>query len=681
MSRQFEEFKRIICEFNFDNTYKVAWAKALIELSSELPIAEEQTRITISLIAQKYMQYYWDLLIRNDLPQSSNSQKPPEVVTTIKNLINVYYDCIDDQTPDYFRNAVTIIPKGQLEAALKKVTSILKKDVSYRFLMLNRQKTDVYAYSKGDDRLWISSSLLQEIRDDKLHLLDLVHYRWGKIIELFAGELETKKDTFIIDEHSIDKNALLEYERMLGLETARAAKKKIKSVTAYVAINDRSKHNYSFKKEIGRGDSEEKTYFYCTHLRVDDFRKNQNGYFYTQKLESEEHKGCFTIILYSDDISTLFSQSADEYKVSGTPDNFSVCIQVEDTAIPIEQYQRGDYSTCAVLVEYKDLIKNQKAKEEKRLRKRKRYPETKQADSFGNDENCVDSGVQSQPAQNASFGAESPGSELRPHPKEVVTASIKKDTDILIRTKHSNGCTYEYIIVSDADSADRNARRIHYTQPLARELLTALFHDSRQKQGCYNGKCFEVTGSAFGGEKADKMRNEILAKKLILRQGGGNISSLTSGYYELVDLLLYSPFTKRYELLRATYDKRTDDYYTAPWRFRNFVESYGNPGLNLNFYSEGRVFADFSEYNAESILMVYGYSAAEGVMSEEQRQEILAEIVDLGILSPGRVARFMNFFIRTHPGIRYTSARQKWENDLRFIDNYRVDRNRFLIAK
>lgn len=177
------------------------------------------------------------------------------------------------------------------------------------------------------------------------------------------------------------------------------------------------------------------------------------------------------------------------------------------------------------------------------------------------------------------------------------------------------------------------------------------------------------------------MRNEILAKKLILRQGGGNISSLTSGYYELVDLLLYSPFTKRYELLRATYDKRTGDYYTAPWRFRNFVESYGNPGLNLNFYSEGRVFADFSEYNAESILMAYGYSAAEGVMSEEQRQEILAEIVDLGILSPGRVARFMNFFIRTHPGIRYTSARQKWENDLRFIDNYRVDRNRFLIAK
>ena len=57
MSRQFEEFKKIICEFNFDNTYKVAWAKALIELSSELPIAEDRTEIYLFQIARKYTKY------------------------------------------------------------------------------------------------------------------------------------------------------------------------------------------------------------------------------------------------------------------------------------------------------------------------------------------------------------------------------------------------------------------------------------------------------------------------------------------------------------------------------------------------------------------------------------------------------------------------------------------------
>jgi len=680
MSRQFEEFKRIICEFNFDNTYKVAWAKALIELSSELPIAEEQTRITISQIAQKYMQYYWDLLICNDLPQSSNSQKPPEVVTTIKNLIKVYYDFIGDQTPDYFRNAETIIPKDQLEAALKKVIRVLKKDVSYRFLMLDRKKTDVYAYSKGDDRLWISSSLLQEIRDDKQHLLNLVHYRWGRIIELFTGELDTKKETVITDEHSIDKNTLLQYEKLLGLESASAAKKKIKSVTAYVAVSDRSKHNYSFKKESGREDGKEIIYFYCTCLSIDGFRNNQSGYFYTQELESEEYKGWFTIILYNDDISTLFSQDEDEYRVTGAPDNFSVNIRVEDSVVPIEQYRRGEHSTCAVFIEFKDEYKNRKAKEEKRIRDKKKQQESEQSVALENDN--LDGSIGSvQPEQNEITVARKQEPVNDSSEKARKTASIKEDTDILIRTRHDNGNIYEYIIVSDIGSADHNARRIHYTEPLARELLTALFHSGRKKKGNYNGKPYEIIGSKFGGGKAVKLRNTILAERIVLRQNGGNTSSLTSGYYELVDLLLYSPFTKRYELLRATHDKRTGAYYTAPWRFRNFVESYGNPGLNLNFYSEGRVLSDFSEYNAESLLMIYGYSAAEGVMSERQRQEILAEIVDLGILTPGRVAGFMNFFIRTHPGVRYISARQKWENDLRFIDSYRVDRNRFLIAK
>jgi len=369
------------------------------------------------------------------LPQSSNSQKPPEVVTTIKNLIKVYYDFIGDQTPDYFRNAETIIPKDQLEAALKKVIRVLKKDVSYRFLMLDRKKTDVYAYSKGDDRLWISSSLLQEIRDDKQHLLNLVHYRWGRIIELFTGELDTKKETVITDEHSIDKNTLLQYEKLLGLESASAAKKKIKSVTAYVAVSDRSKHNYSFKKESGREDGKEIIYFYCTCLSIDGFRNNQSGYFYTQELESEEYKGWFTIILYNDDISTLFSQDEDEYRVTGAPDNFSVNIRVEDSVVPIEQYRRGEHSTCAVFIEFKDEYKNRKAKEEKRIRDKKKQQESEQSVALENDN--LDGSIGSvQPEQNEITVARKQEPVNDSSEKARKTASIKEDTDILIRTRH-----------------------------------------------------------------------------------------------------------------------------------------------------------------------------------------------------------------------------------------------------
>ena len=55
MSQQFESFKQIIREFSYDNTYKVAWAKALVEISSELPIVEDEVEITLELIAKKYL--------------------------------------------------------------------------------------------------------------------------------------------------------------------------------------------------------------------------------------------------------------------------------------------------------------------------------------------------------------------------------------------------------------------------------------------------------------------------------------------------------------------------------------------------------------------------------------------------------------------------------------------------
>lgn len=99
MSQQFDDFKQIIREFSYDNTYKVAWAKALVELSSELPIVGDEVEITLEQIARKYLKYYWNQTIFFDLIQGSNLHKPPEVVTTIKNLIEVYYDAIGTKKP------------------------------------------------------------------------------------------------------------------------------------------------------------------------------------------------------------------------------------------------------------------------------------------------------------------------------------------------------------------------------------------------------------------------------------------------------------------------------------------------------------------------------------------------------------------------------------------------------
>ena len=290
MNRQFETFKQIICTFNFSNTYKAAWAKALIELSSELPIAENRMEITLSQIAEKYTKYYWDILIRNNYPQSSIVNKQPEVVTRVKDLIDIYYGVADSETPEYYEKAKDVIPKLELDNTIVNVTSILKKDVSYRFLMLNQTETDVYSYSKGDNSLWISSALVRDLCENKNHLLDLVHYRWGLLIDFFTGGIKTKKGTVITTETAINKDTLLKYETMLGIQKEAAPKRKIKRVIAVRKGNKLSVFQLERlvreRKNIGRiliDQYARETEFDDIHLQaIRELRKGLNSYYGTQ---------------------------------------------------------------------------------------------------------------------------------------------------------------------------------------------------------------------------------------------------------------------------------------------------------------------------------------------------------------------------------------------------------------
>ena len=218
MSRQFDEFKQIIREFSYDNTYKVAWAKALVELSSELPIIGDEVEISLEQIARKYLKYYWNQTIFFDLIQGSNLQKPPEVVTTIKALIEAYYENVGNRKPELFERAESNLPKKEYETALRKTTSTLKKDVSYRFLNLNGKKLDVYRYNKGDSNLWISTGLLQELRDNERDLYDLINYRWGMILETFNSSPRINKKVKIMDERVIKRKPLTKYKQWLDIE-------------------------------------------------------------------------------------------------------------------------------------------------------------------------------------------------------------------------------------------------------------------------------------------------------------------------------------------------------------------------------------------------------------------------------------------------------------------------------
>ena len=185
----YQIFKQIIRECNYDNTYKMAWAKALVEISCEVNLDKEIIKINFQDIAKKYIKYYWNQTIFFNLIQGSNPYKPPKILTYVKELINEYKKVSGSNLPELYEKIEIRFDSYDLKDIYNKILRLvkdtLKIDVSWRFLNLGNDKYEIYTYNKGDDYLLIKRELLEKFRDNDQDLYDLINYKWGLILETF----------------------------------------------------------------------------------------------------------------------------------------------------------------------------------------------------------------------------------------------------------------------------------------------------------------------------------------------------------------------------------------------------------------------------------------------------------------------------------------------------------------
>lgn len=223
----------------------------------------------------------------------------------------------------------------------------------------------------------------------------------------------------------------------------------------------------------------------------------------------------------------------------------------------------------------------------------------------------------------------------------------------------------------------------HYSSLLARELLTSVYRSSRTIK--LNEKIYKVVRpyypSSSRGEKPI-FPMELKPSEMRIKAGGGISSSIKNNLSEVVDVLLFSPFTQRYEMARATLDHTDGECFMDIGIFRAFVKEYGNPGLQLSFEESSSFGLSFDELRVESILHAYGYTVSESdALTEAERRELLTEIVDLELLTIPYIVNLLDFFIRTHTSDKYYNARDKWKRDMKYIADYKINTQRFLIVK
>ena len=265
--------------------------------------------------------------------------------------------------------------------------------------------------------------------------------------------------------------------------------------------------------------------------------------------------------------------------------------------------------------------------------------------------------------------------------KDIEYLSGIENAVMRIIIRFEDGEKRKYVIVNK--KADDYSERgiIIYSCKLGRELLSAAFAEERKRHGEINGRKYKVIDVV---EKEPDLKSRFISDDCYIQEGGGYYKpQYQTRRYETVDYLMYSLKTNCYEIIHATYDKKEKSCFFDITLYRKFVREYGKQREYVDFYrSAKRPRGAFADWNTESFLHQYGYNVSQNSnLSESFRHELLAEIVDLEYMSIGKIVKYLEFFIRTKSSnIRNINAIAKWEDDLEFIRNYKVNPSRFIIG-
>lgn len=187
MNPYIKTWNNIIINGSFDNTYKMAWAKAIVELSlaHKASNTDKPVIFDFSQIAELFIKYYWNQTIYFDLIQGSNIKKIPEIISATKALIEAYFKAKGDCLPERFEKIDFDVVglSNDYEICLKNAVNTLKQDVCYRFKKVGGEKFDIYELDLKNRQVILTKEQANILADYAEMLFQIINYRWTQMLE------------------------------------------------------------------------------------------------------------------------------------------------------------------------------------------------------------------------------------------------------------------------------------------------------------------------------------------------------------------------------------------------------------------------------------------------------------------------------------------------------------------
>jgi hypothetical protein len=157
-----------------------------------------------------------------------------------------------------------------------------------------------------------------------------------------------------------------------------------------------------------------------------------------------------------------------------------------------------------------------------------------------------------------------------------------------------------------------------------------------------------------------------------------NIDSFNTSDFEMVTAMVPCKKSTFPVPIPVYYQRSSQTYFINEVTYTDARVKYGLPYLRLRIATLEEASGVFGNLKQHSELNLLGYSVgANSGMDAPNRQALLAEIIDSGVLSKPEIINHLEWLIQTRSSNLYMdNAVSEWSSDLKFVYRYKADNQR-----
>ncbi|MEF9961166.1 MAG: HNH endonuclease domain-containing protein [Erysipelotrichaceae bacterium] len=217
MNTYLKEWFYIIENMSNDNTYKLAWGRALIELVSMIDDVKAENKIQFYDIAENMLKYYWNQTFFFNLKQGPNVLKKPIILQETEKCIEAFKLSNQSNIPVWFDYAKAEVLSKQktFKVSVNRIAKTLKTDVSWRFMIANGKEYKLYQLDRDNMCVTFTKQAVLQIKEYAFVLSQLLNYRWAQLLEQFNNAPRIANKVKGISNSKLQRNSLTKYKNLL----------------------------------------------------------------------------------------------------------------------------------------------------------------------------------------------------------------------------------------------------------------------------------------------------------------------------------------------------------------------------------------------------------------------------------------------------------------------------------